>query len=268
LIKNVMLLAAPTLAIFAVTFPGTLRALCPRNRVSRTCVPKRSLATRETRDLDPNQQPLIARSWLGRFFLVVILLHLAYTFAVQARCLHERWLEPFTLFLPMYFLSSVSFNTRHATDSKRYVGVLVGVAICLTLAHGAQIWLGGSQRGYNTMDSDFRLLTRQLQREIKPGSPIITENAALAGNLRLCLPASPCLSAQEPLCWRPTPVWVRPCVLLWNGDGSNEIPPRLRQQVATRPARDRNQAVPVHQVEVPPAAVGRQRKTVRYIILE
>src|SRR5262249_6374658 len=50
LIKNVMLLAAPTLAIFAVTFPGTLRALCPRYRVSRTCVPKLRLGTRETRD--------------------------------------------------------------------------------------------------------------------------------------------------------------------------------------------------------------------------
>jgi 4-amino-4-deoxy-L-arabinose transferase-like glycosyltransferase len=277
LFKNVVLLTAPTVALFALTFPDALRVLKRKGelrgvgqRVMQrlTTLGSPSFLNGRRSQPQPTQHALIARTWLGRFFIVLILLHLAYAFAVQARCLHERWLEPFTLFLPMYFLSGVGCGSRYPVCQKRYICVLLIAAICLTVGHGAQIWLGGSQRGYNTMDSDFRLLTRQLQWEINPGSPIIAENPALAGNLRLCLPASPCLSAQEPLCRQPTPVIAQPCVLLWDSETSEDIPPRLRACVRRAMHREPNHDAAVRQVELPPAAVGRQRKTIRYVVLE
>lgn len=254
LAQGLVLLSVPTLAIFALTLPRALRF----DRKS------------------PPGQVSVWSSWLGRFFVALALAHLLLVLATGADRLHERWLEPFFLFLPLWLLARIHNTSpaeaaqllRPTTTMQRYVAYLVMAALVLTVARGAQIGLGGAHRGYNSIDSSYTELAALLRAETAPGALIVAEDTGLAGNLRLHVPELACVAVHSPFYVAPARARGRTCVLIWDEAGSQTVPPWVEDQACRWTGRDLPVDLTVQRIELSPLAVGRPAKTVRYAVVK
>jgi hypothetical protein len=191
---------------------------------------------------------------------------LGFVVVFQATRVHERWLEPFILLLPLYLFARLAEGRSTDANIRRYVTMLILLAAALTLARAGQIWLGGTCRGDNPMDIDYRELARQLRDDLPPGSLMVADDPGLGGNLRHRLPEMPCVCVLDPL-YR-APAQSPPRVVIWDDESGKDVPPWLDQISGTLPGPSWSGASPVRVVELPPVSAGGRSKTLRYVVLE
>ncbi len=95
------------------------------------------------------------KNWLERFYVCILLIHVGLAFFKNAGLMHERWLEPYYILLPIYLFSFLKMRAVPSMTWRRYAGALAFVALALTIARCGQVWAGGSNRGFNPIDGSF-----------------------------------------------------------------------------------------------------------------
>ncbi|MFL6513395.1 MAG: ArnT family glycosyltransferase [Chthoniobacterales bacterium] len=237
LFSNVGLILLPTAAVFAV-FRTQLERLRNFTDIQRLFV---------------------------RFFIVAVGVLLLLILLGRASRFHERWLQPFTLLVPLFAFTSCKV---------RSAGTLRGLAIIVVVAGLAyagvrtgQIFFGGFDRGVYPLQMDFTGAARTLSGRGGPGAIVISQDRELAGNLRYQLPTARHLTSSHPLYLPPLDGFKGPWILVWNQRNGNTLPNDLREFSVTTLGLNISEELPVEFVDLPPKLSGRRTNRLAYIVV-
>ena len=201
LVKNCLLLAAPTIAIFGAVFPHWYRP------------------TNEPRDFSS-----IVESWILRYFFFAAAIYATCIVATQADKFHERWLEPIFLLLPILFICRVSRMQVPNLSLKRLGHVLIFFALLITTIRAGQLWVGNSHRGFITMDYIYNQAASELAQSATDGAIMVVDNHEIGGNLINCGESLPCVCADHSAY---QPAWSKgqqEYVLVWREEEGETVP--------------------------------------------
>lgn len=116
----------------------------------------------------------------------------------QSRRFPERWLEPFFLLLPIYLFSLYMSSEISLRRMKRYVRLLLVMALIITSFRVAKIWHHYRHSGEVPMHFSFAEPARELIRQADSNTVVVAEDPGLLGNLRPHLPNTACLATTHP----------------------------------------------------------------------
>jgi 4-amino-4-deoxy-L-arabinose transferase-like glycosyltransferase len=127
-------------------------------------------------------QQMLLRLWLIEAVLLAALVA-----SGQARFFNTRWMQPLLIGLPLWItldLQRRQLSPRRWASGRR---VLIGCGAALVLAMFAHLQLSARWGRPTRLDRPYAALAQALA-VADPGAPLLVENYALAGNLKLQLP--------------------------------------------------------------------------------
>lgn len=244
LLINFSLIGLPAIGIFFAIFPAAF----------------------PTRTTPTSFEQKFYQQWLGRYFVAVVVWHLGFVLWTDSGRLHERWLEPFFVLLPLYLFSLLTSIEIPRWRWRLFTATLMLIAAGLTMARCGQIWLGSAHRGYNTIDSSFVELAEELKRNIPQGAILISADVGIAGNLRMYLQDIPCMTVEHFAYCHPQLMGRKDYVFLWYADGSADISPYISARFQALGFINADPQSRVHYVNLKSIAEGRQEKRLGYLI--
>jgi 4-amino-4-deoxy-L-arabinose transferase-like glycosyltransferase len=202
---------------------------------------------------------------LGRFFIAAIALLFGLILLGGASRFHERWLQPFTLLVPLFVFSCYRFRSATALRALAIIVVVAGLAYAGV--RGGQICFGGFDRGTYPLQMDFSGAARELAARGGPGAVILSRDREVAGNLRYQLPWARHLTSAHPLYLPPLDGFTGPRILVWNQINGNTLPGDLGAFAATTFGWNIPGDLPIEFVDVPSRLAGRRLNRLAYIIV-
>jgi hypothetical protein len=203
---------------------------------------------------------------LGRFLATgLALLFVAVVVGGTAR-FHERWLQPFLMFVPLLVFSRYEFV--RAGISRRFGFVLIAIALVSAGARTAQVFVGGRDRGTYPLQMKFAPVVAQLQPLVGPGTVIVSRDREIAGNLRYYIPGARHLCSSRPLYLPPLQEFRGPRILIWNAIDGTSLPADLRAFATETLHLPPLQDVPVKFADLPPKLAGRRLNRLAFLYLE
>jgi hypothetical protein len=160
------------------------------------------------------------RCLLGRFFLAAAILLLLSILVEGISHIHERWLQPFLLLVPVYYFVRLSGVGIAGRRLRGYAFVLTLFALAVLAGRTSQFWLGGATNGGYPLDISFSEAAKQMRAAGFQEGTIIAGDRVICGNLRLCFPQARLVCCKYPPYLPP----ARPseeCLLVWNSQDRN-----------------------------------------------
>ncbi|MBP1852434.1 glycosyltransferase family 39 protein [Rhizobium halophytocola] len=140
--------------------------------------------------------------FLGRILIVVTLALVVVILGTKATNIHERWLDPFYLVLPLYLVAKLRVaSIGEAGNVRAYRAftltglILLPVAIAILIARVVAAPVIGD---YTKVNIPFAAFADEVRARGLQPSAILAPNWHYAGNLKLQRPAKPVLSAAQP----------------------------------------------------------------------
>lgn len=165
--------------------------------------------------------------------LVLILLALgALVIFGNASQIHDRWLVPFFFMLPLYLaLKLDALNQTIGNAPKRFAIVAILILVTIPIVLAARVPAAHWTGRYATINLPYRpAIEAMLATGRNPPSLILTEDAELAGNLRLGAGSIPVVVADQPSLKKSYRFdESHPLLLVWRAgaDGQAQVPERL-----------------------------------------
>jgi 4-amino-4-deoxy-L-arabinose transferase-like glycosyltransferase len=217
------------------------------------------------RQLEPFDRLSDIHRLLARFFIVAAGLLILLILLGGATRFHERWLQPFTLLVPLFAFSCYRVRSSGALRGLALIVIVAGIA-CAGVRTG-QIFFGGFDRGVYPLQMDFSAAARELGALAGSGAVVISRDRELAGNLRYQLPTARHLTNSHPLYLPPLDEFKGPRILVWNQRSGSTLPNDLRDFSATTLGLKISEDLPVQFVDVPPRLSGRRSNRLAYVVV-
>jgi len=199
---------------------------------------------------------------LVRFFTGTIITLLLLVLITGATRVHERWLQPFALLVPLLAWTRHDFT---AGTRRTFAACLVVMALVCAVARGTQIFVGGLDRGQYPLRMNFSTAADEIRPLLQDGAVVISRDREICGNLRYVLPEALHLCSAHPL-YRPRlPQHLQGAILVWNSAAGEIAPPDLRAFANGVMAIDLPLTTAVRFVEVPSRIAGRRSNRLAYV---
>ncbi|HET6574719.1 MAG TPA: glycosyltransferase family 39 protein [Fimbriiglobus sp.] len=217
---------------------------------------------------DPDPDRAVARTMLGRFFVLVVVVVFAQIYLLGVSRFHERWLQPFLVVFPLWLFAGIDPASVRPSRARAFAVLLALFAVAYTAARAVQVTVYADQpRGLYPLRLSFDELARRIKAEVGDRPVILTPEREVGGNLLLKLPSATVCCTAEPL--YPVELGSGPVVVAWNLGLTRGRP--VLPWCAMAEFRDRyEQPVPmeaVRTVEVAPAANGKPPTVIAYVVL-
>jgi 4-amino-4-deoxy-L-arabinose transferase-like glycosyltransferase len=207
--------------------------------------------------------------WLGRFFVVVGGIYFVYALVKGAGEIHERWLEPFFVVLPIYLFCRLGQVELAPAALRRYWAVLIFLAVGFTLARCGQLFFPNTGfRGDNSTDYSFARAAAQLRPVDSKETVLVTFTPGLGGNLRQHLPEMGCVCSTHRAYRPPQVSQASRYIVLWEDPHARDIPPYLRDFLKSGLNMPMNKKNQVHKAELEGVVPGCPAMCLSYVILE
>ena len=244
LAANLVLVLAPLAAVMVRCAPGAFRPVLP------TAGPV----------ADVNRL-------LGRTFVFALGMGLTLIAATGAAHVHERWLQPFAILMPVYLFGRLSLRPPAASRLGE-LAVAQGVAVVLVL--GAWVvqtgWGVHGFGGYQPTVS-FREAAERLAVEAGGGNTVVSADRTIAANFAYWLRGLRHACASH-LLFLPPGELRGDCVVVWNvSEGPREPPPYVRRFTSERLALTRPDSAQARYLDVRDRATGRVAARLAYLVL-
>jgi lipopolysaccharide core galacturonosyltransferase RgtB len=184
------------------------------------------LVTRRISGASPRDQ---YRRMLERFFLMVFVILAAAVILFGVTHFKDRWMQPFLFLAPLYVfvrlqcLGGIAPRRLHI-----FAGVLAISGVVFLIAPLAQAWVAPWFGMYSRLHAPFEVVARELREVGFRHGTIVAETTFLGGNLRLVFPTSRVVTPAILSGMRVNPQNTGQCLVVWNGDDRQPLPPPLR----------------------------------------
>jgi hypothetical protein len=206
--------------------------------------------------------------WTARYFWALAGLHLVYTLVTQANRMHERWLEPYFILLPVCLFGRLAGLAIPRFRLTCFVWLLLLFALGLTVGRGGQVWFGGGSRGYNDIDYDFRPVIPVVEENLAKDGVVVVDSRGLGGNLRQHLPHLHCVCLYHFVYAPPKVDRAGNYILMWDTQiVGSELPGFLKNYAEVRLGLTGVADVASRYVEIPSQFPNRQPRHFGYIVL-
>lgn len=244
LLQNLVLIPLILLFFFAVCFPLGLK--------------------RRTRDIPDTPSREGAR--LIEWFAVGVLAWMVIQLTLGGHRIHERWLQPYFLLLPVYLFTRLVDMELNLIRIRRYAWCLGMCALAVTVTRFSQNWLGARDDGVYPMQLRFDATANQIRDQVGDFDMILGADREIAGNLKHCFPDKRVLCTGRPACQPPRQTDELYCLFVWNAVYGDEFPIHLDVVQAHLP--EGGQVVKSGVLELPPQLPNRHTNRLGYHLID
>ncbi|MCV9943549.1 MULTISPECIES: glycosyltransferase family 39 protein [unclassified Rhizobium] len=130
----------------------------------------------------------------------------------------ERWLDPFLMVLPIYFLAKMqAAGLDLSAGLRRFRPVLPVLMACVLIALGFRVVGAGLIGTYSRPNVPMAVFSREMTRQAEPAL-VIASDTYIGGNMRLQFPDVPVVIPDFPAPGIPAYAEVRgPVLIVWRG---------------------------------------------------
>jgi hypothetical protein len=216
LLYNAFLFLTPLWVIYLLCFPSGFRL--------------RGMACSST---------AIGQGLLGRFFMAAGLVLLLQVTSGATR-FYVHWLEPFLIFLPIWFFGRLPLATLAPARLKGFAAVLVCAAVAILGVRAGEVSFNLNSAKHAERDRLFMEQVRQLQAAGFQTGTLVAGDHVIGGNLRLYFPRARVLCVEYPAYDPPAGDPDGPIVVVWNSTVTDKPLPQLRAYVKQKLGLDLN----------------------------
>jgi 4-amino-4-deoxy-L-arabinose transferase-like glycosyltransferase len=172
--------------------------------------------------------PVVA--WVGRFLGALAVIHVALVFGFGVTRFQDRWVQPFLLPLPLWYLARFAPGT--VRGARLLTWATAGVAGAILAAQVAQIVFAHRLPGRYDMRLDYPRLARELDAAGYGKATFIAYDREIIGNLLPHMPGA--------TMWYPAGVETLerpaggPLVLLWDSRLGEQLPLALMPEIEAK----------------------------------
>lgn len=177
---------------------------------------------------------------------------------------HERWLQPFFILLPIYLFARLREVEVPTIRIRRYAQVLVLAAVAVTIARTTMIFVGGRDDGVYPLQMRFAEAAEKLEPTVANVDVIIAADREIGGNLHHLFPDRRTLCVGRPAYLPPVEQPERSCLLVWNTIYGEQIPLFFTEKLKRYPYAFQDLGE-IRFVDVPPVLTGKQTNRLAYV---
>jgi lipopolysaccharide core galacturonosyltransferase RgtB len=180
---------------------------------------------------------------LERFFLMEFIILAVAVSLFGVTHFKDRWMQPFLFLVPLYvFVRLQDIGGVVPGRLHRFACVLALFGFVFLVAPLIQAWVAPWFGLYSRLHAPFEAVARQLSEAGFSQGTIVAETTFIGGNLRLVFPTSRVVTPEILSGLRVNPRHAGQCVVVWDGDHRQPLPPPLRlfleETLQVRPLSD------------------------------
>jgi lipopolysaccharide core galacturonosyltransferase RgtB len=169
------------------------------------------------------------RRTLERFLLMEFTILAAAVTLFGVTHFKDRWMQPFLFLVPLYvFVRLQDIGGIVPRRLQRFACVLALFGFVFLVAPLIQAWVAPWFGLYSRLHTPFGAVARQLSEAGFSQGTIVAETTFIGGNLRLAFPTSRVVTPDILTGLRVHPRHAGQCVVVWDGDRRQPLPPPLR----------------------------------------
>jgi 4-amino-4-deoxy-L-arabinose transferase-like glycosyltransferase len=215
----------------------------------------------------PRDLPGDANRLLGRFLLVALGMLLAMVVVGGTTKFHERWLQPFTLFVPLYFFGRLRGVEVPAVRLRRLAWLAWLTAGALTGVRAGSIAAADLDRSDWPLCGHFAEAAGRLRSELGDAITVVGVDSEISGNLRYWWPEARHVCCRLPL-YAPPGAGEGRFVVVWNATATEQPHPGMAHWLAKELGLGIPAGAPVRVIELAPPPARKAIARLAYAVAE